>query len=204
MGWLDGALRIMPSWEWRGFGHTIPLEVFLPAVIFPGLIFNICMLWPLIERAITKDNESTTCSTGPATVPSARRPGRPCSPCSSPVLRASVHRRDGQLLPRLAQRVLWFFRFAVFVVPIIAYFVAFKICHEMRGAENIGKRKRALVVSRSAEGEYATTPTAPRPGDGHEELDPVPVPTKVELLPEPVGVTVGTTADGEGVRRVNR
>ena len=36
MGWLDGALRIMPSWEWAGFGHTIPLEVFLPAVVFPG------------------------------------------------------------------------------------------------------------------------------------------------------------------------
>ena len=24
MGWLDGALRIMPSWEWVGWGHTIP------------------------------------------------------------------------------------------------------------------------------------------------------------------------------------
>ncbi len=42
MGWLDGALRIMPSWEFTGFGHTIPFEVFLPAVVFPGLIFTIC------------------------------------------------------------------------------------------------------------------------------------------------------------------
>src|SRR5581483_3236712 len=41
MGWLDGALRIMPSWEWSGWGHTLPLEVFLPAIIFPGLIFTI-------------------------------------------------------------------------------------------------------------------------------------------------------------------
>ena len=36
MGWLDGALRIMPSWEWTGWGHTIPFEVLLPAVLFPG------------------------------------------------------------------------------------------------------------------------------------------------------------------------
>ena len=36
MGWLDGALRIMPSWEFMGVGHTIPFEVFLPAVVFPG------------------------------------------------------------------------------------------------------------------------------------------------------------------------
>ncbi len=55
MGWLDGALRIMPSWEWVGWGHTIPLEVFLPAVIFPGLIFNILLVWPFIESRHTKD-----------------------------------------------------------------------------------------------------------------------------------------------------
>ncbi len=41
MGWLDGALRIMPSWEFTGFGHTIPLEIFLPAVLFPGLTFTL-------------------------------------------------------------------------------------------------------------------------------------------------------------------
>jgi len=34
----------------RRVGHTIPLEVFLPAVIFPGLIFNICLIWPLERR----------------------------------------------------------------------------------------------------------------------------------------------------------
>src|SRR5580658_5181602 len=57
MGWLDGALRIMPSWEFSGWGHTVPLEVFLPAVIFPGLIFNICFAWPALERRWTGDNE---------------------------------------------------------------------------------------------------------------------------------------------------
>ena len=57
MGWLDGALRIMPSWEFAGWGHTVPLEVFLPAVIFPGLIFNICFAWPALERRWTGDNE---------------------------------------------------------------------------------------------------------------------------------------------------
>ena len=36
MGMLDGALRIMPSWELAFWGHTVPLEVFLPAVVFPG------------------------------------------------------------------------------------------------------------------------------------------------------------------------
>ena len=55
MGWLDGALRIMPSWEFSGFGHTIPFEVFLPAVLFPGLTFNLFYLWPFIEARVTGD-----------------------------------------------------------------------------------------------------------------------------------------------------
>ncbi len=50
----------------------------------------------------------------------------------------------------------------------------------MRAAEGIGKRKRAVVVSRSGRGEYSTVPSAPRPGDGHEELEAIPVPTYID------------------------
>ena len=57
MGWLDGALRIMPAWEWTGWGHTLPWEVFFPAIIFPGLVFNVAFGWPLLERWFTGDNE---------------------------------------------------------------------------------------------------------------------------------------------------
>ena len=32
------------------------------------------------------------------------------------------------------------------IAPIIAYVVTYKICLEMRAAEGIGKRKRALIV----------------------------------------------------------
>src|SRR5665647_1278927 len=121
MGWLDGTLRIMPSWEFVGWGHTIPLEVLLPAVIFPGIIFQIRL-----------------------------------------------------------NSVLWFFRIAVPLIPVITYFVTVKICEEMRGAEGIGKRKPPNVVHRSASGEFSTVPAEARPGDGHEELEAVPVPAFID------------------------
>ena len=75
--------------------------------------------------------------------------------------------------------------------------LTYLICKEMRGAEGIGKRKHAVVVTRSAEGEYATETTPVRPGDGHEEIDAVPVPTFIDQTP-PELVT------GPGVRRVMR
>jgi ubiquinol-cytochrome c reductase cytochrome b subunit len=56
MGFLDGALRIFPAWSFHSFGYTIPLEVTIPAVIFPGILFNLIMAWPAIERKLTKDN----------------------------------------------------------------------------------------------------------------------------------------------------
>jgi ubiquinol-cytochrome c reductase cytochrome b subunit len=93
--------------------------------------------------------------------------------------------------------VLWFFRIAVFVIPILTYFVTYRICNEMRAAEGIGKRKRAMVVSRSAEGAYSTVVTEPRPGDDAHELEAIPVPTYINLTPEELETA-------PGVRRVMR
>ncbi len=59
--------------------------------------------------------------------------------------------------------VLWFFRFAVFIVPVISGLVAYQLCKEMQGVHGIGKRKRAVIVQRSAEGEYSTVPRRPGP-----------------------------------------
>jgi len=93
--------------------------------------------------------------------------------------------------------VLWTFRVIVFLIPVITYFVTYRICNEMRAAEGIGKRKRAMVVSRSETGAYSTVATEPRPGDGAHELDAIPVPTYINLTPEELETA-------PGVRRVMR
>lgn len=54
MGWLDGALRIMPAWEIRLFGYEIP-NPFFPAVLMPGLLFGGPYAVPFIEARFTND-----------------------------------------------------------------------------------------------------------------------------------------------------
>ena len=54
VGWLDGALRIFPSFEPVILGITIP-SVFIPGIVIPGALFTIVALWPFIERRVTKD-----------------------------------------------------------------------------------------------------------------------------------------------------
>ena len=52
-GWLEGLLRLWPNWEFHLFGHTIG-ELFLPAVVVPGIIFTVLALWPFLDDARAK------------------------------------------------------------------------------------------------------------------------------------------------------
>jgi ubiquinol-cytochrome c reductase cytochrome b subunit len=197
MGWLDGALRIMPSWEWVGWGHTIPLEVFLPAVIFPGLIFNILIVWPFIESVWTKDHAYHNLLDRPRDRPKRTAAGAAMLMLLMAVFLASSTDVMANFFQLPLMDVLWFFRFFVPLSPMVAYFLTFKICNEMRDAEGIGKRKRALIVERSAEGRYSTIESPELPGETHEELEAIPVPTFIDL-------TDPELATAAGVRRVIR
>ena len=55
MGFLDGALRIMPNWEPTVFGHPLSLAVLVPALVVPGGFFTVLAAYPMIERRVTGD-----------------------------------------------------------------------------------------------------------------------------------------------------
>ncbi len=204
MGWLDGALRIMPSWEFAAFGHTIPLEVFLPAVVFPGLIFTICFLWPAMERRFTGDNEMHNLLDRPRDRPKRTAAGAAMFALLFTLFAASSTDVLANFFHVSLNAVLWFFRIAVIVVPVIAGLVTYQLCLEMQGVHGIGKRKRAVVVHRSAEGEYTTTPTPPRPDDVRDELTPEPVPARIDIEPLNGGGPRQPESSPTGVRQVTR
>jgi ubiquinol-cytochrome c reductase cytochrome b subunit len=56
MGWLEGALRLFPNWEFRGFGHAVA-NPFFPAVLLPGVTFLVLYLWPFLEARFTGDRQ---------------------------------------------------------------------------------------------------------------------------------------------------
>ena len=55
MGFLEGSLRMFPSWTWDIGGHTVSWDVFVPALVVPGIIFTGLGLWPMLERWATGD-----------------------------------------------------------------------------------------------------------------------------------------------------
>jgi ubiquinol-cytochrome c reductase cytochrome b subunit len=56
IGWLDGALRVMPPLEIRAFHHTLP-NPFFPGVLLPGITFALLYAWPFLEQRFSKDRE---------------------------------------------------------------------------------------------------------------------------------------------------
>jgi ubiquinol-cytochrome c reductase cytochrome b subunit len=54
VGWLEGALRLGPSFEPTILGITIPTP-FIPGILVPGLLFTIIALWPFIEARMRGD-----------------------------------------------------------------------------------------------------------------------------------------------------
>jgi ubiquinol-cytochrome c reductase cytochrome b subunit len=56
MFWLEGSLRLMPHLESRFLGHTIPWNVFVPAVVLPLLCFAALYVYPFLERVLTRDH----------------------------------------------------------------------------------------------------------------------------------------------------
>jgi ubiquinol-cytochrome c reductase cytochrome b subunit len=204
MGWLDGALRIMPSWELAFWGHTGPLEVFLPAVVFPGLIFTIAMLWPALEVRVTGDTELHNLLDRPRDRPKRTGAGVAFFALLFTLFAASSTDVLANFFHVSLNAVLWFFRFAVIIIPIISGLVAYQLCREMQGVHDIGKRKRAVIVERSADGEYSTVPSAPRPDDTHEELDPEPVPVRIDIEPLNTSGIRQPESSPTGARQVSR
>jgi ubiquinol-cytochrome c reductase cytochrome b subunit len=131
MGFLDGALRIMPPWEIRAFGFEIP-NPFFPGVVLAGVFFTVLYMAPFIEARFTGDYAEHHVLDRPRDRPVRTGVGvgvlffylTLLGAASSDVLSA----RFGLSV----NSVIWTFRIAVFVVPTVAAVVAYKLCRELR------------------------------------------------------------------------
>jgi ubiquinol-cytochrome c reductase cytochrome b subunit len=190
MGWLDGALRIMPSWEIVGFGHMVP-NVFFPAILLPGITFGVLQAWPFIEARLTHDYADHQILDRPRDKPKRTAFGAAVFAFYFVLFGASATDVLANYLSISLNVVLTSFRFLVILVPLIVYPVAYQICKELQSVPTAGQRKRANVIMRSSEGGYTTVPSEPRPGDVELSLDPLPLDEDVELVPVMAGAPAG-------------
>ncbi len=174
MGWLDGALRVMPSWETVFPGHMIP-NAFYPGVLLPGITFTVLMLWPMIEARVTGDTREHHILEEPRNNPMRTAIGASVLAFYFVLFGASATDVLANYLNVSLNTVLVTFRALVIFVPIVVFPITYKICIELQHQHRPTKTKRHNVVIRSAEGGYSTVEVKPRPGDVREVLPPLPV-----------------------------
>ncbi len=197
MGWLDGALRIMPSWEIVGFGHMIP-NAFFPAILMPGITFGVLQGWPFIEAKLTGDHAEHQILDRPRDRPKRTAFGAAVFSFYFVLFGASATDVLANYLTVSLNVVLTTFRYLAVFVPLIVFPVTYRICKELQRVPAAGKRKRANVVLRSADGGYTTVRSEERPGDAVPELDPLPLDEVLEFVPAMAGAPVaGTGSEDE-------
>ncbi|NNN02326.1 MAG: ubiquinol-cytochrome c reductase cytochrome b subunit [Acidimicrobiaceae bacterium] len=196
MGFLDGALRIFPAWSFHSFGFTIPLEVTIPAVIFPGLVFGLAYAWPAIEKFVTKDTAMHNLLDRPSNRPKRTAAGSAVLASLFMLFVASSTDVIANFFHLPLNTVLWAMRVLVLISPFIAYPLTYKICKELQGVHGGGKRKTTNVVTRSELGEYVATPAPVYVDDRPEELEATEVPKFIAADEPEVGES--------GVRTVER
>jgi ubiquinol-cytochrome c reductase cytochrome b subunit len=131
MGFLDGALRIMPPWEIRAFGFEIP-NPFFPGVLLATVFFGLLYLAPFIAARFSRDYAEHHVLERPRDKPVRTGVGigvlffylTLLGAASSDVLAA----RFGLSV----NSVIWTFRLAVFVIPIVSGYIAYKLCKELQ------------------------------------------------------------------------
>lgn len=175
MGWIDGALRLFPSWEATFLGHTIPLMVFIPAVLMPLGTFGLFYLWPAIERKVTRDRSRHHLLMRARDRPWHTAVGVGLFSFYFVLLLSSSTDLLAHTLHLPLQTVTVIFRVSVLLVPTAAALVAFRSCRELAARKTDDGQDE--IVDRTPSGSFVVSREPTRADD--QPLPPVPPPVLI-------------------------
>ncbi|WP_436759708.1 cytochrome bc1 complex cytochrome b subunit [Streptosporangium sp. V21-05] len=194
LAFLDGSLRLMPSWEINFLGFTLPMSVIVPALAPLGLILLGLVLYPFAEQWITGDRREHNLSDRPRNNPHRTAIGMSAVTfygilwlmASTDVLAAFFRLSINQ--------IIYIGRGMVFLGPALAYFVTYRICLglQRRDADALGHGVETGVIKRLPTGEYIEVHVPP--------LESIEAQVRGK---EPVPILAGTAEDGDGVPEHN-
>jgi ubiquinol-cytochrome c reductase cytochrome b subunit len=128
MGMLEGALRVMPAWEWVVAGHTFAFNVFIPGLLPIGFVFTVAALWPFLEQWITGDKLEHHINDRPRNAPTRTALGMAIVTFWGVLWAEGANDLIAQHFDISLYTVTEIARVATFAVPILTYFITKRIC----------------------------------------------------------------------------
>ncbi len=157
MGIAEGLLRIMPGWEPTIFGHPLSLNVMLPGQVGPFIIFGSILAYPFIESWITGDKREHHLLQRPRNAPTRTAflvalmtaYGLLWAAGGNDILATQFHLN--------LNWITYFMRVAVFVLPVVAFFITRRWCISLQRHDNekVLHGYETGIIMRSADGAYS-------------------------------------------------
>ena len=172
VGFLDGALRLMPNWEIPVFGNTLSINILFPAMILAPALLTVLALYPWIERFATHDNGEHHLLDRPRNVPVRTALGAAMVALyivlmiggGNDVIAYNFHLSINTMIRAL--------QVAVFVVPVIVFIVTKRI------ALSLQRRDRDLLLHGLETGRVLRMPN----GEFLEIHEPIDEETRARIM----------------------
>jgi ubiquinol-cytochrome c reductase cytochrome b subunit len=133
LGWLIGALRLMPPFEPHVAGYTLVPNPFWGGILFPTVVFGVLYSWPWLERRfITHDSRRHDLLDRPLDNPRRFAFGAAFFTWVTTIFIAGAADRLFVATDVPYVRQVWIFRFAALVLPVVAYVAALRFARRRR------------------------------------------------------------------------
>nr|WTB29506.1 cytochrome bc complex cytochrome b subunit [Streptomyces sp. NBC_00830] len=157
VGFLEGALRLMPPWETNIAGHTIMWNVFIPTLVLPGVVFTVLFLYPFFEKWVTGDRREHHLCDRPR-----NRPTRTGLGVAAIVFYAVLLVAGGNDVVAFSFRVsvevmTWILRIALIAAPLLAFALTKCLCLalQMRDRRRLAEGEETGQVTQSMNGDLS-------------------------------------------------
>jgi ubiquinol-cytochrome c reductase cytochrome b subunit len=191
IGFLEGALRLMPGVVTNVGGHTIAWNVFLPAAFLPAVFFFLMYLYPFFEQYATGDRRHHHILDRPRNVPTRTGIGVGIVAMGGDLLLASGDDIIAYRFGIPLEYLVWALQAGFFVFPVLLFFAARYACLALqrRDARRLAAGIPTGIIEQLPEGGYREQ-TRAVPDGQREKLEARPpdaliLPTPRHVIPLP-------------------
>jgi ubiquinol-cytochrome c reductase cytochrome b subunit len=146
LGWLIGALRLMPSFDVVIAGRTLVPNPFWGGALLPTAVFGGLFVWPALERRFTRDRHPHNLLDRPRDAPRRTAFATAVLTFLFIVFVAGSADRAYVLMGWSYATQIDVYRVGVFVVPVVSYWLAHRICVELLRNERVEASRHAAEL----------------------------------------------------------
>ncbi|PYC76836.1 ubiquinol-cytochrome c reductase cytochrome b subunit [Streptomyces tateyamensis] len=179
MGFLEGALRLMPGTETQALGHTISWNPLIPAVLFPLVLFMALYAYPFVEQWITGDRSEHHLCDRPRNRPTRTAIGVAGLTAYAVLLLAGAQDIVAYKFDTSVNTLNWTLRIALFVAPFLAFHLTRYLCLALQSRDRtrLTTGTPTGFVHQSVEGAFRQSHDPLTPSQKYTlTLDPPPAP----------------------------